>query len=184
MVFDLVWFYFFNNLVGKSLISDLVFLFLAQSLPYLMVLVFIVWGYASHKSWRERLILWSTGAAAALAARFVVGSGLRLFYHRPRPFLAHQVQKLITESSWSFPSGHALFFFALAIVVYLNNRKWGWVFFITSLIMGLARVAAGVHYPTDILGGIILGIGTGIGVYYLMNFLNKKFGGKVFKFLK
>lgn len=71
------------------------------------------------------------------------------FYHRPRPFLTHQMQPLLSENSWSFPSGHAAPFFALAAAVFLANKKWGTVFFAGVILMGIGRVAAGVHYPKN-----------------------------------
>lgn len=173
---DLALFYFFNNLAGASLGGDLTMVFLAQFFPYLIILAFLIWVYFQKTAWREKLYLIITGAAAGLAARFVVGEIIRVFYHRPRPFLVHDVIKLISETSWSFPSGHTLFFFALSTIVYLHHKKWGWAFYLASLIMAFARVAAGVHYPTDILGGIILGLGTGVGTHYLMGWIYKKWG--------
>lgn len=169
-------FYFFNNLAGASLGGDLMVVFLAQFFPYLIILAFLIWAYFQKTAWREKIYLMLEGAAAGLVARFIVGEIIRVFYHRPRPFLVHDVIKLISETSWSFPSGHALFFFALSTIVYLRNKKWGGVFYLASLIMAFARVAVGAHYPTDILGGIILGLGTGVGIHYLMGWIYKKWG--------
>lgn len=176
MPLDLSLFNFFNHLAGASLIGDLTVVFLAQYLPYLIILAFLIWVFFQTRSWREKIYLMLTGAVAGLVARFVVGEIIRFFYHRPRPFLVHDVIKLISETSWSFPSGHTLFFFALSTIVYLRYKKWGWTFYVASLIMAFARVAAGVHYPTDILGGIILGLGTGVGIHYLMGWIDKKWG--------
>lgn len=171
---DFALFGFFNHLAGTSLIMDLTVVFLAQFFPYLIVLAFLIWAFFQTRSWSEKLYLMITGVVAGLVARFFVGEIIRIFYHRPRPFLVHDVIKLISETSWSFPSGHTVFFFALSTIVYLRNKKWGWAFYVASLIMAFARVAAGVHYPTDILGGIILGIATGVGVHYLMGWIYKK----------
>ncbi|MGC8651416.1 MAG: phosphatase PAP2 family protein, partial [Minisyncoccia bacterium] len=64
----------------------------------------------------------------------------------------------IPESGWSFPSGHATFFFALAAAVYLYNKKWGRGLFLAALIITLSRIIVGVHYPSDILGGMVIGM--------------------------
>ncbi len=58
----------------------------------------------------------------------------------------------------AFPSGHAAIFFALAAVAYLINRRWGIYLFIGAVINALARVAVGVHWPIDVVGGAFLGI--------------------------
>jgi undecaprenyl-diphosphatase len=79
------------------------------------------------------------------------------------------VNQVIEHSaSGSFPSGHIAFLFALAIAVYFFNKKWGLVFFILSLLVGLARIFVGIHYPLDILGGIVIGIVSAIVVRALI----------------
>lgn len=92
---------------------------------------------------------------------------IRAVYGRVRPFEALGLKTLFTETSASFPSGHATFFFALATAVYLYNRRWGWWFFAAALLISLARVAAGVHYPSDIFGGALVGIVVATLVYRL-----------------
>lgn len=67
---------------------------------------------------------------SAAIARFGLVEIIRLFYHRPRPFLAlPQIHALFMDTEWSFPSGHASFFFAMAMANYLYNKKWGVVFY-------------------------------------------------------
>ena len=48
--------------------------------------------------------------------------------------------------------------FAFAFAIYLYNKKWGIWFLFATLLMTTARVIAGVHYPSDILGGMIVGV--------------------------
>jgi len=99
--------------------------------------------------------------AVALSNAFFIPL-IRFYYPIPRPSVTLSgVLELLTEKSLSFPSGHATFFFALSTVLYLYNRKLGALFLVLSGIMGLARVAAGVHYPFDIIGGAILGVCVG-----------------------
>ncbi len=175
MAIDLALFYALNGLAGLSLLSDMLFIFLAEYLPYLVVLTFFVWVYFEKNSWINRAYMVGGGLAVALVARFVVGSLVRIIFLRPRPFLSHDVIKLFSESSWSFPSGHALFFFALATFVYLQNKKWGWIFYGVSGAMVLARVISGVHYPTDILGGALLGWATAYVLHYFLKKMHKKY---------
>ena len=112
-------------------------------------------------------IFWVT-AISSLVARFGVAELIRLFYHRWRPYLAlPNVHRLITDTSWSFPSGHATFFFAMAMALYLYNKRWGTWFFIAATLITIARVIAGVHYPSDIIGGAIIGIAVAYATFYI-----------------
>jgi membrane-associated phospholipid phosphatase len=59
----------------------------------------------------------------------------------------------------SFPSDHAALFGAVAMGIFLANRRWGYLAFAwTLLVVDLPRIYTGRHYPSDILGGLILGI--------------------------
>ena len=59
--------------------------------------------------------------------------------------------------SGSFPSGHSAFVFAMAIAVFLHNKRLGIVYLILAMLVGLGRIFANVHFPVDILMGAILG---------------------------
>lgn len=77
-------------------------------------------------------------------------------YHRP--FLTG-VESLYQYGGLdSFPSGHALVFMALAIIIYHHNRIWGSVFIGMTMIMSVARIVVGIHWPLDILCGWIIGV--------------------------
>jgi undecaprenyl-diphosphatase len=60
--------------------------------------------------------------------------------------------------------------FALATATYYFNKKLAYFLFASGLVIGLARVAGGVHYPSDVLGGIFLGILT----VFIINFVLKR----------
>lgn len=142
-------------------------IFFAQYLPYLMVLAFFVLIYY-RKGWRRKVHLFCEAALAIILARGILTEIVRYFYHEPRPFSFYNLAPLLNESSWSFPSGHAVWFFALAMVVWFADRKWGWWYFALALVMGIARVYAGVHWPSDILGGAAAGILSALFVHWLL----------------
>jgi len=66
----------------------------------------------------------------------------------------------------SFPSSHAVINFALATVFSFYYRKWIWWFVAWASLVALSRPAVGVHYPSDIVGGAIIGVGVAMFVIW------------------
>jgi undecaprenyl-diphosphatase len=169
MNYDLAIFQAINGLAGHSRFTDAVGIFLAEYLAYVLgvwLLVLLLWPRKSATKNKTMVLL---ALIAGLIARFAVKGAIVLFYHRPRPYvhlpLVHKLISMpMSENFQSFPSGHAIFFFALSTVVYYFNKKLGVIFFIFAVLMGIARVFVGVHWPSDILGGAILGILVGLVV--------------------
>lgn len=172
MTLDVKLLYFFNDFAGTSKIFDALIVFLAAYLQYVFVAAFLVLLYFAAYSRREKLYLFWTTAISIFVARGVITEIIRLFYHRPRPFLTLPVSKLLSngwfysDAEWSFPSGHSAFFFAMATAIFLYNKKWGIWFFVAAILINISRIIAGVHYPSDILGGTIVGIVVGYLVVY------------------
>jgi len=117
--------------------------------------------------------------AAGVVSRFIIGSLIRFLWFRPRPFVVENFIPLIYQNpaEASFPSGHALFYFAISAIVYLCNKKAGILFYIASFLIVISRVFAGIHWPSDILAGAILGILTG----YILNWLFRAHAHKIIK---
>lgn len=168
MTLDVKLLYFFNNLTGKFQIFDTLVVFLASYLEYSLVAVFFLFLYFSGYSRQEKIHIFWTTAISVSVARLGITEIIRLFFHRPRPFAVLQVHQLFSENEWSFPSGHSAFFFAMAMAIYLYNKKWGVWFFVGAILMNLSRIITGVHYPSDILGGIIVGILVAYATFYLV----------------
>ena len=180
MSIDIQLFHFFNNLAGQSHIFDILVVFLAAYLQYFLVLAFILLLYFSGYTKPEKLRIFFVTIIAITVARFGVAEFIRFLYHRPRPFLTLQVHKLLSsgwfysDTEWSFPSGHSAFFFAMATAIYLYNKKWGSVFFTAAILMNISRIIAGVHYPSDILGGAIIGVVIGYIIFYFAEKIKPK----------
>lgn len=165
-MYDLKIFYFFNNLAGKSAVFDALVIFFSDYFQYFLVAFFILLLF-SKWFYREKTKLFLTALTSVILSRLVITELIRFFYCRPRPFVTHVVTQLVEENHCSFPSGHAAFFFALAMAIYFYNKKWGWTFFAAALVMGIARVVAGVHYPLDIAGGAVIGIFSAYFIFYI-----------------
>lgn len=157
-----------NNLAGQSLFLDKVIVFLASYLAYILIALFFVLLLISQYSRREKLQILLVAGISTVIARFGITEFVRILYHRPRPFTEISVNQLLSSNEWSFPSGHAAFFFALSTAVYLYNKKWGIGFFIATILMTLSRVAAGIHYPSDIIAGALIGIAASYAAFRIL----------------
>lgn len=150
-------FKYINNFAGKWVFLDSLAIFCAEYLIYFLVAGAILLFFFIKKQERIRYLILIV--SSVILSRLVITELIRLFWHRFRPFVDYSVNQLIEHSaSGSFPSGHITFLFPLAAVIYFFNKKFGIAFFILSFSVGAARVFVGIHYPFDILGGIIIGI--------------------------
>ncbi len=99
----------------------------------------------------------SVGAANAVTAL------INALFFRDRPFLDNELTLLFYEpTDSSFPSNAAAVGFAVATAVFVRHRRTGAALYALAFLWGLARVYAGVHYPTDVIGGAVVGIGSAI----------------------
>jgi undecaprenyl-diphosphatase len=95
--------------------------------------------------------------AAALAV--LVNVPIRGFVERPRPFRTHEGLDVLVsgKTDYSFVSDHATITMAMAVGLFVANRKFGAAGIGLALLEGFCRVYMGVHYPTDVVGGFALG---------------------------
>ena len=79
---------------------------------------------------------------------------------RSRPYMVVAHYELISKQpiGYSFPSGHSASSFAIAYLLYLDNLKHKYLYLILASIMAFSRLYLTVHYPSDVLAGIIWGI--------------------------
>ncbi len=166
-IFELI-----NGYSHHSLLLDWTGILLADFVAYAIALLgIVVYFYPRHRRAHHRRMI-MVALASGLFARFVIKSIIVLFYQAPRPFVAlSDVTPLILvpriEQFQSFPSGHALFFFACSTAVVFFNKKLGIALLIASALMGIARIFCGVHWPYDIVWGAIIGVGSGCCIYAL-----------------
>ncbi|MES2014267.1 MAG: phosphatase PAP2 family protein [Patescibacteria group bacterium] len=168
MNLDTKLFFYLHNFAHKTKLADRVILFFGSYLPFALVLLFPLYLFLIKEPVRQGIILCVGALSASLISRFLFGSPIRFFYPVRRPFVAHSLKPLINIHAPSFPSGHALLFFALATFIFFFNHPLGLGFFLATLLIVAARVSAGVHYPSDMLGGFLIGVASGYLVYFYM----------------
>ncbi|MBI2041653.1 MAG: phosphatase PAP2 family protein [Candidatus Nealsonbacteria bacterium] len=149
-----------NSLAGHWAYLDALGIFFAKYSGYVLILALLLFSARNYKKYWPMAI---RAFSAAIVSRFVVAEIIRFFWPKLRPFVENQANLIISQSPTepSFPSGHATFYFALSAAVYFYNKKLGIIFFAASVLMGLARIFAGVHWPSDILAGALIGILSG-----------------------
>lgn len=97
----------------------------------------------------------------AMAIGFLVGNLLlKNLVGRARPFEAYEslVPLGTPPTDRSFPSGHTLNGFAAAVTIFLANRRWGVPALTLASLIAFSRMYNLVHYPTDIMGGLVVGV--------------------------
>lgn len=163
-------FYFFYNFAHQSNFVDKLIIFFADTLPYFVVFFAILYllaisrtyGYTLDRFKEITLVFFTASFAWFLSYLF------KNLFSTLRPFEALPgVVSLLPETGFSFPSGHATFFMALAFIIFLFHKKIGSLFIFSAVLIGLARISLGVHYPIDILVGFILGGSVSYLVKYL-----------------
>lgn len=99
---------------------------------------------------------------------------LKPFIGRLRPFSKFPDVALLIHAphSLSFPSGHTMVGFACATVLYYYDRRLGAAGFVIASLIAFSRLYLFVHYPSDVLGGILFGTFTSL---ILLNCLNRHY---------
>src|SRR6478735_2771990 len=119
-------------------------------------IVFLAARGAAHAAWRRASVAAVLSAGLALA----VGKVISELVDRARPFVAdpggvHLFSGHAADPG--FPSDHATAAFAIAVAILLRKRSWGYVALVAAAVLSVGRVALGVHYPSDVLAGAVLG---------------------------
>lgn len=166
--------------------------------PFLLVLGIVA---AVFGGFRMRAMLLTIGLAIGITDALVVDS-LKQMVGRPRPhdtlegvrsldlanakprFFAlgqplkenFSVARIQALGGNSFPSGHAANNFAVAAVIFIYFRRWGWVAFLPGALVAYSRIYVGSHWPLDVLVSCLIGAGIGTLTAVAMEALWRRFG--------
>jgi len=112
----------------------------------------------------------------ALLLCLLIGNlGLKPLIARPRPcWVNPEVFLLIPNpTDYSFPSGHTLASFAAATVLFWHSKRLGFCALFVASLIAFSRLYLYVHYPTDVLGGILIGVGIGLTAVFLYRTISR-----------
>jgi undecaprenyl-diphosphatase len=141
---------------------------------YLFIGIVLLWIGAWLQAGRRPKAQIALASVIAVIAAAILDKISSKLYYDPRPFVSHHVQPLVSHAADNgFPSEHTLFSITLAAVLLMYRPKVGILALIIGLLVGIARVAAHVHSPIDIAGGVVLGAAAGYSGYWIA----AKFGG-------
>jgi undecaprenyl-diphosphatase len=129
-----------------------------------LAVVFLAAHGARFASWRRAVVAAGLSAGLALA----IGKAISELVDRSRPFVAdpggvHLFSGHVADGS--FPSDHATAAFAIAVAILLRKRGWGIFALVAAAVLSVGRVAIGVHYPSDVLGGAALGTAAALALW-------------------
>jgi undecaprenyl-diphosphatase len=153
-------FHAINGLAGHNAFADGVMKAIASLAPVVLVaLLALLWllprPTAPRGAVRRAIIYAVLAAALGLGANQLIGH----VWARPRPNVGHTVTLLLSGSTDpSFPSDHATLAFGLALPILLVLRRPGIFLLAIALLLGVARVYTGRHYPGDILGSFVVAV--------------------------
>jgi len=160
---DLFLFNLINGYAKKSRLLDFFAVFCASYLGFFLFGFLVLYAFFTEH-WE---IFW-VPFASALFARFFINQLIYLFYKRKRPLEVLHINSLVRKPRHpSFPSGHTAFFFGLSFAIFPYSLSVAILFSILSFMVGFFRIFSGVHWPSDILGGIAVGYISFLVVYLI-----------------
>ena len=151
---DLAILHFFNITLANPALDLFTIAYTQYLFPIILILAPLLVLIFDKKNGKTIFVMIISVYILALIVSF---SSEHLVF-RTRPYLAlDTVRFLVTDSGFSCPSNHAMFSFVLATIL---SKKYGHslIFYLLAVVMALSRVYMGLHYPSDILLGAIIGI--------------------------
>ena len=148
--------------------------------PAMPITVIGIWSHGFFKK-DETMMRNGYRSAATIGLAIALSMGLKYVVNRPRPFVEYpnSIIKRDDVGPYSFPSGHTASAFATATTISLSYKKWYVTIaaYVYAGFVGYSRMRLGVHYPSDVLGGIVAGIGSGLLVWKLDRLLTTTHSG-------
>jgi membrane-associated phospholipid phosphatase len=161
----------------KDLSSDKFFKVISNTEGYLVVSVPVAIGIAGFGKHDDQLFRNACVSLAAVAINQIITEALKYSINRKRPFVTYpDITKKSAGRGPSFPSGHTSSSFALATSLSLYYPMWYVIVpsYLWAGTVAYSRMDLGVHYPSDVLAGAVIGSGCALLTHYINKKLSKK----------
>ena len=142
-----------------------------KGILWILVTLALLWYYKTRKLGVRCMVSMVIGLV-------ITNLILKNWVARIRPYELIQGLECIVKKAddYSFPSGHTTNSLACAWVIFRRApKKWGVPALILAILISLSRLYVGIHYPTDVLGGVVIGICSAVLAMWLVPRLEKKF---------
>lgn len=173
--FDIDWLRSFNH--KESQFKNDLFHFTSHSVTVVNIAAPVSVFLASLAK-KDKQLQWNAAyMVGAYALSSAVTHGLKFAVDRDRPFVTYpDIIKRDAGGSSSFPSGHTSAAFATATSMSLYFPKWYVIVpaYAWATTVGVGRVYQGVHYPTDVLAGAVVGAGSAYLTYKFQHWMDKR----------
>lgn len=164
-------FFLIFNLGSQSILLDNLMVFGADPLIFLMLILIFILTIKGRVPEKKAFVVF----LISFPILVLIIKVIHLFFFEPRPYITNDILPLInrTKADASFPSGHTAIAFIMALPYLYYKSKWGPVLIFLATWVGISRIYVGVHYPLDILGGILTAILSLIISKQIIYFLRK-----------
>ena len=148
---------------------DILIVFIAEYLVFVSAAAAVVFFLCQPRQKQKEILAF---ALIFLPVSYVAAKIVSRFYFNPRPFVIGNFTPLIPHMPDNgFPSDHTLLGVALAFAIFRFNKKIGSFLLVLAILVGAARVLAGVHHAVDIAGCVIIAL----VIYLLLKYPFDKF---------
>lgn len=153
-----------------------VFMPFVSRYPNWMPLLLGIFGYFMYRDKKRGVLFFLLVILVVTASDFVSSSILKKAFAVPRPCITLPDVHILTgcSNSGSFPSSHAANSAAIATMLGLYDRRFWWVGIPAAFLVCISRLYLGVHYPSDVAGGALVGAAIAYGAMRLSGFAQKK----------
>ena len=158
-------FFLVNQAAGYWPVLDWFFIILTSYITYAVIILTTLWfvGFTPFRTTDmvERMKRFGQGGlmTVSLFLTWVVVWSIKVLVAHPRPFITiADISPLVSAAPFeSFPSAHAAFAMTIAIAVLPYHKRLGQLLVAFAFIVGLSRLYVGVHYPIDVVAGLLIG---------------------------
>jgi undecaprenyl-diphosphatase len=157
------------------MIMNIIIILTARYLVFISAAVAAFYFFKQPRQKQKEMLIF---AAILLPLSYIAAKIISHFYFDPRPFVQGHFMPLIPHAADNgFPSDHTLLGAAIAAIIFCFNKKLGSFLLFFAILVGFARILAGVHHFTDIAGSILVVL----AVYLLCEYMLFRSPWRIFR---